>query len=1834
MRRRLLSGTAIGLTLALTVGGPLGGGRALANCLPDPPDDGDNDIVCIDPVPGPVYSLLDGDDTVTFDGAVIGDGGAQTVLGATGNDTLVGLSGSELGDAGGSGTLLGNSGADALIWIDSDLGLNGSALVDMGSGADSVTLSGQVLSTDLTLLGGLGDDAVTLDGSSGTMVFGFIAGTASTLAGGSGADSFSVSSASFGNFANAGTSLTGNSGSDSFFFHDLRIGNLGHATVDGGLGDDTIVFEDDVALGVLTGGEGVVLGGSGADSFHISDTNPDALFNIIGDQGDGTLDMGSGDDVLTASGDQQLSIGHGASGSGTLLGGAGNDTITGSLLVGLNGHGTLSGGSGNDVVTSAFLTVASNGVGGVFSEGVVDLGSGNDLLQATTTNHIAFEGRATILGGDGDDTMVFATSTLIATQTGAEASIYGGSGEDLLAMSGTAIVGFSDGGASLIDLGDGGDRFLLESTSVAPSMLNSSDSATTLLGGQGDDTLTFRGSLVAAENGGQTTVDGGAGADLFMMSSLPGFDARIDATGAAVALVDLGADDDRAAIDAAFVGAAGTGTLTGGGGMDTLELSNGAAIGLLTGASGFVHGGADGDRIVLTDARVGAAGSGLIGGDGGDDTIEATGSTFAESVGSSATLLGGAGGDTLDFAGGVVGLAGVVQMDGGDDDDLFRFVGTSLASQATAAVSVGGGSGADSFLFDGAQIGGDGTLALDGGSGSDSIDLASGSDVGDGATLSGGLGSDLVSLEDSVTLAAGALLDGGDGDDTLELDGMASGTLPSLAQLVGFENLVKAESGTWIWNQAAVFSGTARIDGGILRLAGVTLTATSGSTIAAAGTLEGNGTLGGNLVNQGNIAPGDSTLVDDTRTLTIDGDYQGDAGATLSLDVTLGTAGGDLLRITGATSGTTEILVDLVGPVVTNDPTLVVEVGTAGGTTAAGDFTMLSFMADGFVYGLSLEGDDNWYIVQTGAVPTLCGEPLPPGPGTPGDDVIVCEPVIDDGTTVNAQAGNDEIFLNPDVGTPGEDLVIGIDASSSVVGGSGDDRVIFGGSGGDEVILGLNDGSGGTVFGGTGNDRFDGRDLVVGQRGEGVILGELGDDLFVLRDIVVGAEATGSGTLTGDSGADGFSFAGSDFGVAGQATVSGGSGDDMLVFGSGSDLGLLSGGTAWAAGDDGDDTLALTSGSELGGAGSASFTGGSGADLLLADSAFLGGSTGGGGTFAGGSGADLLIAHATVIGVTGAGALLGGDGDDTLELAQGSTLGGNGLIDGGSGSDLLRLEGGTARLAGGLLDGGAGDDTLELFGGLGVVDSFGAGEGLANVENLAKSGAGAWHWEQSLAFSGSGDFQEGVFRIAAGVDLGFAGGATVAALATLEGRGTLSASLVNFGLVAPGNDSSDPTQTGTLTIAGDYDGGAGAMLRLDVTLGGGGGDILAIGGDSSGATTVAINLLGDNGSGLDTLVIDMTGLTAEEHFTLAGPVVSQGFEWDLVLNDEGDWVLRRGELAPMMPGERANALIGSSVLNVWHSGAGPLHERLGELRALQRAGGPQTAALGGGDAAGDGAAGGSSPQLAVRAGALPSPSGLWVRAVGEAFDHDASIGTAFRQETTILQAGWDLGLRGALLDGDLVTIGAFAGVVGSRAEATGLDVSLEGYSVGAYGSLLWEGLHLDLLGKADFLQVEREESDPAFTAAYDAWSIGGAAEAGWRFELGEGYFLEPSGQLAYVAAFIDDSPTAGGGTLLAEDSHSLRGRLALRAGGSFALGDGRLLPYAEIGVVHEFLGESEARVGLDSATSDLSGTAVELGLGLAALDVADNLQLTLDADFVTGGTGSGVQVTGGLRFSW
>ncbi|WP_206858418.1 autotransporter-associated beta strand repeat-containing protein [Lysobacter changpingensis] len=1401
-------------------------------------------------------ALGDGDDRLTIhdDTTLIG-----TVVAGSGNDTfdtniagvadLGAVQGFETLDKTGAGTLNinGPMGSD-FATVNVRAGTlritapDGDVIAPPGLPITTTVSNGATLQVDGSYGCGAGNDSMTVAGAvTGSGTIGMCDGD-DTLAVTDGGDFSGFTGVIDGGNAAVGDRVLLDNASALEFgvgnlvgFEILRKENTGEATLTGNQTYGNVV---DINAGTLTVGAGASLNtpavvlnggttlsvdgflqGAGGGAANILGGNGVETVRIAG-TANATGDLGAGDDVLDVSGVLTTS------GSGFSLG-AGNDRLI--VHDGTFIGGTIDGGDGLDTRVYDIAGVATLGALANF-EGVTKQGTGRlnidgpgatDLQQVEVlggTLSIGAGSSVTAKPGDSLAMRVGAGATLDVTTGG---SIGCGLGADTLSIAGDltggGTVGLCDGddtltltdGADLsgftgvIDGGanGAGDRIVLASTGAMTADLGDAINFEFLQkDGAGEATLFGDVAFDAAQiDGGTLTI-----ADNLVTSS--------------VAM----AGGTTLNVDGTLQAGAGVTTITGGAGVETVNIA-GSAI-----ATGDLGGGND----VLDVTGTLDTGPGMFGLGGGDDRF-----TVHDGTTVTGTVDGGAGFDTRVYdIDGTATLGALVNFEGITKTGTGTLEIAGPGATLVQDVQVLGGTlhvaaGGDVAGVRNAVVGSGATLDIDG-----NFDFTNDADTFTVAGAVTGTTLDLLGGDDTLTLQDGADLsglanpiDGGAGTDTLVADLAGTATLGGAT---GFETLTKTNTGT------LVVAGPAPSTFSTVNVIGGTL------DVGPAGSL--NGVVAGSIGN----------------------------GATLNLDGTYtGTAGNDTLNVAGAITGAGSIaLGDGDDALVLRDGA---DLGAHGGSIdgAAGtDHVVLDNAAR-----LQMTGTlSNFEVLQKrntgeavlagastftggtridGGTLTVAGSLVTPTIAMADDTTLRIDGAVSGGSaaTLTGSAGTNTVVVNGmatldgDLGA-GEDVldVVGtLDTAAGALSlGDGDDRFVVhddtvvtgtidGGAGMDSRVYdiertaefgallnfeGVTKLGGGTLdVSGPGTTALQSVEVLEGTLHVGAA-GSIAAIAGAALDTVVAAGATLAvdGSFGCGASADRMTVGGT---VSGSGTVAMCGGDDTLTLQDGATLATVIDGGADI------DTVVLDNATAMSfdAAQTINFEtlrkDGAGVATLTGDATFSHGTHIDGGTLAIDGALDtatVTMGDGTVLDVAGTLRSVGG-GVATIDGSAGANtvvVSGTALLAGdlGDGNDVVDVTG-TLDTGSGVLALGAGDDMLTIHDGTRLVGTVDAGQGVDTLntdiathadlgavqgfESLRKTGAG------TLDVNGPADSELTNVDIAAGTVHVTANGSIAARTTTVASGASLRVDGTYTGT------SGDDTFTSMGTVAGAFSFGAG-----------------------------------------------------------------------------------------------------------------------------------------------------------------------------------------------------------------------------------------------------------------------------------------------------------------------------------------------------------------------------------------------------------------------------------------
>jgi len=559
--------------------------------------------------------------------------GFENLNGTEQNDRILGSSAANLllGN-GGDDVILGSGGGDTLRGGSGDDTLVGGAGADVlegGIGSDRASYSSTVLAVTVNLVTGTSNDGDTLD-------------SIEDLQGGLGGDT-----------------LVGDDNVnvlDGYDGNDSLQGGLGADLLIGGTGTDTASYAEreltGITVNLATGAN------TDGDSFQSIENVTGTLANdiLIGDDNVNVLHGNEGNDVL-----------QGGLGADTLIGGG--DTNTASYaerLTGIDANLATGANTDNDVYDQIRNLVGGGGVDSLIGDAnanrlegrggtdVLDGGLGADVLDGGDGLDFVSYNRATsvtvnLVNGQNTDGDTFISIERIGGGTAGDTLIGNDEGNTFFGLQGDDFLDGRGGNDSLsggtgIDTLDGGE---------ADDTLSGGDGADSLAGGNGSDTADYSIVSTFGVSADLTTGANTEGDSYSSIENLRGGALADTLTGSEIANILEGQTGDDALEGLAgsdrLDGGLGVDTMRGGADDDTYVVDNAGDRALETAGAGtdtvessirFTLG-ANLERLILTgSASVNAAGNGL------DNFIEGnSGSNLLNGLAGADTMRGGGGDD-------------------------------------------------------------------------------------------------------------------------------------------------------------------------------------------------------------------------------------------------------------------------------------------------------------------------------------------------------------------------------------------------------------------------------------------------------------------------------------------------------------------------------------------------------------------------------------------------------------------------------------------------------------------------------------------------------------------------------------------------------------------------------------------------------------------------------------------------------------------------------------------------------------------------------------------------------------------------------------------------------------------------------------------------------------------------------------------------------------------------------------------------------------------------------------------------------------------------------------
>ena len=268
-------------------------------------------------------------------------------------------------------------------------------------------------------------------------------------------------------------------------------------------------------------------------------------------------------------------------------------------------------------------------------------------------------------------------------------------------------------------------------------------------------------------------------------------------------------------------------------------------------------------------------------------------------------------------------------------------------------------------------------------------------------------------------------------------------------------------------------------------------------------------------------------------------------------------------------------------------------------------------------------------------------------------------------------------------------------------------------------------------------------------------------------------------------------------------------------------------------------------------------------------------------------------------------------------------------------------------------------------------------------------------------------------------------------------------------------------------------------------------------------------------------------------------------------------------------------------------------------------------------------------------GALPA---TWGRVIGQRADleWDGTVAPGVDGDLYGIQAGLDLFGRGG--DGVSDQFGLFAGYARLSGDVNGQalgwngvavgDIAVDGTSLGAYWTRVGaSGWYIDAVLMGTWFSGDADASSGQGIDV-DGSAITTSVEGGYPVPLSGRWTIEPQAQAIWTGLSLDDTRDDFS-TVDFDDDGALTGRIGVRLQGE-RLGDGRLGAYLKANLWHGFPSDHVVRFDSEPVTTELEGTALELGGGIVA-SIGEGVALFAIADYTTGlGSDGGDLLEGSL----
>lgn len=384
-----------------------------------------------------------------------------------------------------------------------------------------------------------------------------------------------------------------------------------------------------------------------------------------------------------------------------------------------------------------------------------------------------------------------------------------------------------------------------------------------------------------------------------------------------------------------------------------------------------------------------------------------------------------------------------------------------------------------------------------------------------------------------------------------------------------------------------------------------------------------------------------------------------------------------------------------------------------------------------------------------------------------------------------------------------------------------------------------------------------------------------------------------------------------------------------------------------------------------------------------------------------------------------------------------------------------------------------------------------------------------------------------------------------------------------------------------------------------------GGDLIAVSGEANGEHLLVIQNSGQEPDSTDNRFTVVTTGGGKADFTLDKGAVDAGtYQYELQQHGN-DWVLAQKQDTKEKPvvTPTANTALGlfNATPTLWYGELTTLRTRMGDVRQRKQQG------------------------------------GAWVRMLGSQYRVDARAGLGYRQT----QSGISVGVDSAhdTNNGQILT-GIFSGVSRNALDfSQGSTGTINSFFMGGYNTWLLEsGWFVDAVLKANNFSSHadvRMTDGEKTRGGYNTPGFGLSLEAGRQFMLDDGWFIEPSLQLAALWVKGQSYTFSNGLQASSGVAKSQQAILNGVLGRTLPLDNGMTVqPWLRMAVAQEFASNNPVSINGNGFNNDLSGTRGEYGIGLS-LQFTPDIQMYTNANYSKGNKiESPWDANLGVRWSW